>query len=158
MCRRVPSIEANSKVVMQIAAEAAQSYQKTSRPYSSDGNQQTFGGSNRSKPPILEKTVNFSANLPIPPRVWRERTQLCQFKKNRARHPRETDRQGAGGKKEKGKGDLLIRDPRTKYKWHIDWWALLSILSPLPSQGKTGPNGTTLSAANGTAIPCYGKQ
>ena len=33
---------------------------------------------------------------------------------------------------------------------------MLSILPPLPAQRKKGPNGTKLSAANGTAIPCYG--
>ena len=60
--------------------------------------------------------------------------------------------------REKEKGDLLyIRDPKTKYKWLIDGGALLSILPPLPSQRKIGPNGTKLSAANGTAIQCYGK-
>ena len=34
--------------------------------------------------------------------------------------------------------------------------AILSILPPLPAQRKQGPNGTKLSAANGTPIPCYG--
>ena len=33
---------------------------------------------------------------------------------------------------------------------------MLSIIPPRPSQRKKGPNGTKLSAANGTTIPCYG--
>ena len=59
--------------------------------------------------------------------------------------------------REKETGDLLyIKDPNTKLKWLIDGGAMLSILPPLPAQRKKGPNGTKLSAANGTAIPCYG--
>ena len=51
---------------------------------------------------------------------------------------------------------LYIRNPKTKLKWLIDGGALLSILPPLPAQRRKGPNGTQLSAANGTSIPCYG--
>ena len=41
-------------------------------------------------------------------------------------------------------------------RWLIDGGAVLSILPPLPIQRKKGPNGTKLSAANGTSIACYG--
>ena len=59
--------------------------------------------------------------------------------------------------REHGLGNLLyVQDPRTKIRWLIDGGALLSILPPLPAQRKNGPNGTKLSAANGTPIPCYG--
>ena len=59
--------------------------------------------------------------------------------------------------RDSGSGDLLfIRDPKSKIKWLVDGGAILSILPPLPIQRKNGPNGTKLSAANGTSIPCYG--
>ena len=51
---------------------------------------------------------------------------------------------------------MYIKDPKTKIRWLIDGGALLSILPPLNAQRKNGPNGTKLSAANGTAINCYG--
>ena len=51
---------------------------------------------------------------------------------------------------------MYIRDPKSKIKWLVDGGAILSILPPLPAQRKNGPNGTKLSAANGTSIPCFG--
>ena len=51
---------------------------------------------------------------------------------------------------------MYIKDPKTKIRWLIDGGALLSILPPRSDQRRNGPNGTQLSAANGTAIPCFG--
>ena len=51
---------------------------------------------------------------------------------------------------------MYIRDQKSKIKWLVDGGAILSILPPLPAQRKNGPNGTKLSAANGTSIPCFG--
>ena len=158
MCRRAPSIEANSKVVTQIAAEAAQSYQKPSRPYSLTATNKHLEGATVATPNCQKRLSTFQQICRYHQNVGEKGHNCANLKKKQGQASSGNGPAGAGGKKEKGKGDLLIRDPRTKYKWLIDGWALLSILPPLPSQGKTSPNGTTLLAANGTAIPCYGKQ
>lgn len=55
-------------------------------------------------------------------------------------------------------GDLLfIHDSITKRKWLIDGGAILSIIPPTAEQRRKGPSGAQLQAANGTAIPCFGK-
>ena len=52
---------------------------------------------------------------------------------------------------------LHVTDELTQEKWLVDGGAICSILPPTPRQRQAGPNGTKLSAANGTPIPVYGK-
>ena len=54
-------------------------------------------------------------------------------------------------------GSLIhVYDPIEKRKWLVDGGALLSIVPPTPAQRAKGPDGTTLRAANGTKIACFG--
>ena len=56
------------------------------------------------------------------------------------------------------KGHLLhVTDSRRGEKWLVDSGAVVSIVPPTPQQRRRGPDGSKLSAANGTPIPCYGK-
>ena len=55
-------------------------------------------------------------------------------------------------------GHLLhVLDKQSNTKFLVDGGAICSIIPPTPRQRREGPNGTKLSAANGTPIPCYGK-
>ena len=51
---------------------------------------------------------------------------------------------------------LHVTDGLTGQKWLVDGGALLSIVPPTPQQRLKGPTSSSLKAANGTDIACYG--
>ena len=51
---------------------------------------------------------------------------------------------------------MYIHDTANKRVWLVDGGAFASIIPPSAAQKLKGPNNKTLTAANGTPIPCYG--